>query len=529
ALTQKYGGLLWGEHGKGIRSHYAPAFFGELYPQLCRIKAAFDPYNQLNPGKIAAPRETDALLKIDRVATRGRNDRLIGKDAWQSFNEAVYCNGNAACFDWNPDAVMCPSWKATRERRYSPKGRASLLREWLKQAGEKGYSPADDLVRPTGIGGVLRLPGKLVNSLFDAGIDRDFSHRVYDSMAHCLACQSCTGQCPVKVDVPEFRAKFLYLYHTRYLRPPKDYLVGSLEFLLPVCAKFPELYNGLMQNPVIETALRKFVGFVDAPLLSPRLLHIKEIASADIERLERLSEDEKKRYVVIVQDAFTGFFEASLVADCIALLQALDFVPLMAPFSANGKPLHVHGFLHGFAKVAKNNAALLKTLADTGVALVGIDPAMTLCYRNEYVKYLGAENVPEVMLLQEFLNANSDRLATRRHGFRAGTFKLMPHCMEMSRAADSLQHWQHVFGALGQQLEVLKLGCCGMSGTFGHETRNRTLSQKVYDLSWQPAVERYRHEYTLVATGFSCRSQVERQAGLLLPHPLQALLALLKP
>ncbi|MGR9053400.1 MAG: FAD-binding oxidoreductase, partial [Gammaproteobacteria bacterium] len=25
ALTQKYGGLLWGEHGKGIRSHYAPA------------------------------------------------------------------------------------------------------------------------------------------------------------------------------------------------------------------------------------------------------------------------------------------------------------------------------------------------------------------------------------------------------------------------------------------------------------------------------------------------------------------------
>ena len=57
ALTQKYGGLLWGEHGKGVRSEFSPRFFGPLYPALQAIKAAFDPRNQLNPGKIAAPGE----------------------------------------------------------------------------------------------------------------------------------------------------------------------------------------------------------------------------------------------------------------------------------------------------------------------------------------------------------------------------------------------------------------------------------------------------------------------------------------
>jgi FAD/FMN-containing dehydrogenase len=31
ADAQRYGGLLWGEHGKGLRSEYSPAFFGELY------------------------------------------------------------------------------------------------------------------------------------------------------------------------------------------------------------------------------------------------------------------------------------------------------------------------------------------------------------------------------------------------------------------------------------------------------------------------------------------------------------------
>ena len=86
ALTQKYHGLLWGEHGKGVRSEYSPAFFGELYLQLQRIKGCFDPHNQLNPGKIATPvldtelsasgisvsdKSDIQLLKIDQVQTRG--------------------------------------------------------------------------------------------------------------------------------------------------------------------------------------------------------------------------------------------------------------------------------------------------------------------------------------------------------------------------------------------------------------------------------------------------------------------------
>ena len=45
ALAQRYGGLLWGEHGKGVRSEYAEAYFGELYPSLQKLKAAFDPHN----------------------------------------------------------------------------------------------------------------------------------------------------------------------------------------------------------------------------------------------------------------------------------------------------------------------------------------------------------------------------------------------------------------------------------------------------------------------------------------------------
>ncbi|RMO78089.1 putative Oxidoreductase, FAD-binding [Pseudomonas syringae pv. maculicola] len=52
-------------------------------------------------------------------------------------------------------------------------------------------------------------------------------------MAGCLACKSCAGQCQVKVNEPEFRSRFLELYRSRYLRPLKDYLIGSLEYTTP--------------------------------------------------------------------------------------------------------------------------------------------------------------------------------------------------------------------------------------------------------------------------------------------------------
>ena len=74
-LVTRYGGLLWGEHGKGYRSELVPHHFGPvLYPELQRIKALFDPRNQLNPGKIATPSRKFVLARIDgrRAARRSQ-------------------------------------------------------------------------------------------------------------------------------------------------------------------------------------------------------------------------------------------------------------------------------------------------------------------------------------------------------------------------------------------------------------------------------------------------------------------------
>ncbi|WP_260958693.1 D-2-hydroxyglutarate dehydrogenase YdiJ [Pseudomonas citri] len=528
ALTQKYGGLLWGEHGKGLRSEYAPGYFGALYPSLQAIKAAFDPFNQLNPGKIATPSSiADAqLTKVDGVPLRGEFDRQINEGVWQSYQAAVQCNGNGACYNFDPDDAMCPSWKATRNRIHSPKGRASLMREWLRLQGEQG---ADILgSRPVSftVGGML---AKVRNTLGKKLGEKDFSHEVYDAMAGCLACKSCAGQCPVKVNVPDFRARFLERYHSRYLRPLKDYVIGSLEYSIPHIARFARLYNAMMSARPVKFVLQHVVGMVDSPLLSlvdfQRVCATWNVEMATPEKLSALTEAQRLRSVVIVQDAFTRYFETPVAAEWIELIARLGYTIYLAPFSPNGKPLQVQGLLGAFKKTATHSAKGLRALQAHGVPLVGLDPAMTLVYRQEYAKTLDADSAPSVALAQEWLVTALPALPKRAE---PEVFQFLPHCTERTNEPGSIELWKKVFEGFGLKLQVLASGCCGMSGTYGHETRNVQTSQVIYSQSWQPLVERYQAGGRLVADGYSCRSQVKRQAGEVVLHPLQALLGQLR-
>nr|WP_298523142.1 FAD-binding and (Fe-S)-binding domain-containing protein [uncultured Halomonas sp.] len=574
-LTKKYHGLLWGEHGKGIRSEYTPKFFGELYPTLQRLKAAFDPHNQMNPGKIATPfirpeaaepsirpeatgkafSQTRAavstsshsavgaddvepirmidpgLLTIDGVTTRGQFDRQIDERVWQAHASAVYCNGNGACYNYDPFDAMCPSWKATRERVHSPKGRASLMREWLRLQGNANVDVVEESRRKKaeGIWGFLRdTPLRLWNTYRKGRGAEDFSHEVHDAMAGCLACKSCAGQCPIKVNVPEFRSQFLEVYHGRYQRPLRDYLIGGLEFMVPYLSTIAPLYNATLQNRLVDRLLTRHIGMVDSPRISraslKKQLAAWGVAEATPTSLGLLTEQQKVRSVVIVQDAFTSYFESRLVMDIVELLSRLDIRVFVAPFSPNGKPLNVQGFLGAFERTAEKQARRLKALAAFGVPLVGIDPAMTLTYRQEYAKALGPQAAPDVLLMQEWLISLGQRLMPSGIRVDDPGFKLLSHCTEKTNAPGSPKAWQQVFAAFGLKLELLASGCCGMSGTYGHETRNLKTSKIIYGQSWQHQVENDDNADRLLATGYSCRSQARRFSEVQLDHPLQGLL-----
>ena len=64
-----------------------------------------------------------------------------------------------------------------------------------------------------------------------------------------------------------------------------------------------------------------------------------------------------------------------------------------------------------------------------------------------------------------------------------------------------------------------------MSGTYGHEARNQETSKVIFQQSWGKHVAAPAEENgELLATGYSCRSQVKRHSEQTIRHPLQVLL-----
>lgn len=505
-LVKKYGGVIWGEHGKGFRSEYGPVFFGDtLYHALRQIKTLFDPRNQLNPGKIVTPLDSpDEIVRVNS-ALRGHFDKEISNTANQQYASAIACNGNGACFHFSTQDVMCPSYKVTQDRLHSPKGRATVIREWVRQLTKKNYD----------------LNAKNTTSFFTKIIRSfihkpDFSHEVYSALSGCLACKACMNQCPLSVDVPDFKAKFLAHYHRRYARKARDYLIANTENIAHLQSKFPALSNRISENKITRALLKKYFQLVDLPKIENHKTTSFQWLPHSINQLPSHS-------IIVLQDAFTAFYEKSIFSAAYQLFTALGFSVYVAPFFPSGKPFHVKGFLNRFTQIAKNNIDYLRKLAGLNVPLIGLDPSITLTYRDEYQKCIGAEKLGFTVLLpQEFLHS---QLKTLPKIITSKQYYLLSHCTEKTAHIETEKEWQTIFSTLGLTLTSLSAGCCGMAGSYGHETEHVEYSRALFNMDWQ----RYIHENPdakkfLLATGYSCRSQVKRINGIRLQHPLEALL-----
>lgn len=495
-LTHKYGGVIWGEHGKGLRSEYAPVFFGESYPLIQQVKGLFDSFNQLNPGKIATPdTQPDAkLIKLLESPLRGERDRQVPVKEWNSFSTTMHCNGNGACFNFDLNDPMCPSYKVTRNRIHSPKGRATLIKEWLRRENTDEQSQA-------------------------------FDHEVYDALHGCLSCKSCAGQCPVKVDIPDSKARFLQKFHQRYKRSIRDYLISNLERFMPFISHFAGLYNFFQNIKLTQSLQQHLFKVVDIPLFHPRAKEdLRQIGAILLKDDLSNLPDKTEKAVIFVQDAFTRYFDTPVFIEAIQLVKKLGIQPYILPYFPNGKPLHVHGFLDEFEKIRKDNLMVLSKAANSGINLVGIDPAMTLVYRQEYKAVYDEmpTSTVQVQMLQEWLQQWLISYPLKQNIFaQKQKYYLAGHCTERTHVPASTAQWQFIFKSFGIELEPLALGCCGMAGTYGHEAEHRQLSEKIYNQSWK--AKQQEHGHKLLVTGYSCRTQIKRLENEKALHPIQLL------
>jgi Fe-S oxidoreductase len=75
----------------------------------------------------------------------------------------------------------------------------------------------------------------------------------------------------------------------------------------------------------------------------------------------------------------------------------------------------------------------------------------------------------------------------------------------------------------GYDVTEVDSGCCGMAGSFGFEKEHYDVSLAIANRRLAPAVRAADPSVEIVASGISCRQQIEHVAGRKAKHPAELL------
>jgi Fe-S oxidoreductase len=486
-LVVAYGGSLAGEYGEGHgRAELLPKMFGpELMAAFNEFKRIWDPDWKMNPNRLIGDVKLDEGLRLGPdYRPPALKTHFAFPDDEGSFATAIErCFGMAKCRNLG-SLTMCPSFHVTREERHSTRGRARLLFEMLK-----GDPIADGW--------------------------RDDA--VKESLDLCLACKGCTGDCPVQVDIPTYKAEFLSHYYGKRRRPLNHYVLGLLPWWGPVAARTPRLANALSHAPGLSGAGKRRLGIAEereAPRFAPQTFRDWFASRPRIGGRPR---------VVLWPDTFTDLFEPQAGKAAVDVLEAAGFsVELPRKRVCCGRPLYDFGMLTLAKRTLRDTLDVLSEPITSGVPVLVLEPSCASVFRDELRKLMPHDEharrlASQTVVLDELLERYAPDWEPPRVERRA---LIHGHC-----------HQKAVIGArpdllrrAGVDAEMTKAGCCGLAGSFGyHAGEQYEVSMAIGEQFLLPQVRSAPADTLLVADGFSCRTQIAAGAGRRAVHTAEVL------
>jgi FAD/FMN-containing dehydrogenase/Fe-S oxidoreductase len=495
-LVVAYGGSLAGEYGEGHgRAELLPKMFGpELMQAFGDFKRIWDPDWKMNPNRLIGDVKLDEGLRLGPdYRPPDLKTHFAFPDDGGSFATAIErCFGMAKCRNLG-SVTMCPSFHATREERHSTRGRSRLLFEMLKG---------------------------------DVVTDGWRDDAVKESLDLCLSCKGCTGDCPVQVDIPTYKAEFLAHYYSKRRRPLTHYVLGLLPWWGPVAARTPRLANALSRAPGLSGAGKRMIGIAeerDPPTFARQTFRDWFAARRGP---GPVAGNGSRGRVVLWPDTFTNLFEPDAGKAAVDVLEAAGFVvELPRERVCCGRPLYDFGMLGLAKRTLERTLTTLSEPITSGVPVLVLEPSCASVFRDElrkllphdeHARRLGAQTVVLDELFDRFA-PDWDPPAVSRVKRRA---LVHGHC-----------HQKAVIGArpdllrrAGVDAEMTSAGCCGMAGSFGyHAGEQYEVSMRIGEQFLLPQVRAANPDTLLVADGFSCRSQIAAGTGRRALHSAEVL------
>jgi len=467
ALVVKYGGSISGEHGDGqARGEFLPMMFGpELMQAFREFKALWDPQGRMNPGKMIDARRVDDDLRLGQdykpvaFATRFAFRSAVG-DGFVRASE--HCIGMGKCRSYK-GATMCPSYRATREERYSTRGRARLLAEMLR--------------------------GEVITEGWA-------SEEVREALDWCLACKGCRSDCPTHTDMAAYKAEFMSHHYEKRLRPRQAHSMGRIGEWAPYAALLPGLANLFSVMPFSKT----IAGVAPARVL-PRF--------AKRTFRSQFKANGRGEPVVLFDDTFNNHFRPQTALAAQKVLEAAGCaVELPAERLCCGRPYYDFGMLDSARRALEKVMRVLAPQLAAGTPIVVLEPGCLSVFRDE-VKQLFPDDADAARLVSS-VRSLAEVLQQRSLPKVEKPVVMHAHCHQKAlwgSAADLA-----VLRAAGCEVKAPDTGCCGMAGSFGYSPEHYAASTRIAELALLPALAA-EPAAAVVANGFSCREQIEALAG----------------
>jgi len=490
-LVVAYGGSLSGEHGDGQgRAEFLPVMYGpELMAAFREFKRIWDPLGRMNPGKLV-----DALGEVYRVDEHLRQGpayrpvtlatRLTFlSNEGDGFTRATErCIGMGKCRSAE-GGTMCPSYRATKEERYSTRGRGRLLGEMLR--------------------------GEVITDGWQ-------SEEVKEALEMCLACKGCRSDCPTHTDMASYKAEFLSHYYEQHARPRQAHSMGRIGEWAPLAARLPSVVNALTSLPLFSNLIKAAGGLAPQralPRFAPRSFCSQFDALRRAQRVpERPGGVRRGDPVLLFPDTFSNFFRPQSALAAARVLDASGArVELPKERLCCGRPYYDYGMLDQAKASLEKILASLAPQIESGVPIVVLEPGCHSVFKDELLKLfpddVGAARLSkQVVSLGELLQARN----WKPHPI-GGTALLHGHCHQ--KALGGTQADVALLQAAGIETSAPDTGCCGMAGSFGFRPETYETSVKIGNLSLVPKVKGAARESLIVANGFSCREQIENLGG----------------
>jgi FAD/FMN-containing dehydrogenase/Fe-S oxidoreductase len=491
-LVVECGGSMSGEHGDGLaRSHFNSRLFGPVvYEAFQKLKAAFDPQNILNPGKVVnAPDMTRDLRYGAEYRTIPIQTHLDFSREGGFARAVEMCNGAGICRK-TQEGTMCPSFHATREEEHSTRGRANALRAALS-----GRLPAEELTSP----------------------------RMYETLDLCLECKGCKRECPSNVDLAKMKYEFLAHYYARHGTPLRARVFAGIGSLNRWGSRMAPVANYMMGRRWVKNLAERWLG-IDARREFPRF------AAESFPGWWRRRADGapgRRGKAVLFDDCFLSYNYPQVGRAAVELLERAGFQVVLGKKDCCGRPMISKGLLERARTAARRNVEALTPLVEQGAVVVGCEPSCLLTLRDEYLDLIKGPEAQRLAahsyLVEEFLCILQDagRLDLQ---FRPDPKKLLlhGHCHQKAHigTASTLRALRF---PPGFEVSEINSGCCGMAGSFGFEKEHYDLSRAIAGHRLVPAINAAEAETEIVITGVSCRQQISHLTGRTPRHAVEVL------